>query len=224
MTDRTITTTGEATATAEPEIARIAVEARGEAETPTRARRRAAGRSEEIRAAVHRTTDADAETDASAETDETRPHPTPAVRTRRVGASHRSDRFEANESDPAYRVTEQLDVGCAPPAVDELVVAIAEAGGRVTDVTFELTPESRETLRAQAVRAATRDARRRGDAIASVEDATIEGVERVTETDTDDGMHSLVEDALGADDDHTLQPEPIGVSAAVEATYRLQPE
>jgi uncharacterized protein YggE len=151
--------------------------------------------------------------------------PADQVRTVELQVENTDEMFDP-VTEAAYEATASMEVRCAPQRVEAAVVEVADAGGRVRNVEFELSEERYRTLQEEALTAATDRAREKAERIATAEGLTITGVREVSTTGTTPGEtssigenSSLVEAALADSSDTGLQPSPIEVVEAVEAVY-----
>lgn len=201
---RTITTDATGSRETVPELATVDVAVTGEGETATAARERARDRAVTLRASLtEQTVDAD--------------------RVRRVDlrVEATDDLFEP-VTDAAYQATERLEADCVPETAEAVVVAATDAGGTVRHVEFHLHESVRRRLQDEALEAATERAREKAERIAAAEGLTVAGVRELTTREASTGMNSIVDEALAQGDDANVHPEPVTVSAAVEAVYDLE--
>jgi uncharacterized protein YggE len=132
-------------------------------------------------------------------------------------------------TEAAYEATSALVVHCAPATAEAAVVDIADGGGRVRNVEFELIDERYRDFQDQVLTAATERARKKANRIAAAEGLTITGVRDISTTETPHSSgivenSSLVEAALSDGPDTGLQPSPIEIVESVEAVYDVAEE
>jgi len=194
----------------------ITIEATGRREaTPELARVEAAAAAGGPTAAAAR----DAATDLAERIQSSLPIPEERVRTVDREVEDTEELFTADDDAP-YLGTEELEVDCVPGDVDDAVVAVTDAGGRVQGVEFHLHEERRRELAGAALTDATRRAREEAERVAAAEGLAVgDLLEATAAEDLDDGFGSIVDEALGAADD--AAPTPIAVRRSVEATFEL---
>lgn len=204
MPARTITVDATSRRDASPSLATVELTAIGEGESASNARERAHDRAATI---------GDSLTTASAE----------QIRTVDVRVEDSAELFEP-ETDAAYRATRRLHVECTPETAANVVAEATDAGGTVRGVEFHVHEDVRRELQDDALAAAMERARRKAERMAAVEGLRVAGVREVSTKHVDEGMESIVDDALAAGSDLDLQPTPITVAERVEVVYELAEE
>lgn len=205
MTDRTVTVDGEGCATATATFAAVDVWVEGRADSAAHARDRARDAEATVRDAL-RNEGIDAE----------------AIRTTSAQIENQDDAFGMNESDPDHRALVELTVDCRPETAGDVVTTVTDAasGTGIRDVGFRVSEETHAELRRRALEDAMATARKDAAAIATPEDLAVGELLDVTTTDGSDGFESIVDDALAAGPDG-FEPDPVEVTASVEATFEL---
>lgn len=205
MTDRTVTVDGEGCATATATFAAVDVWVEGRADSAAHARDRARDAEATVRDAL-RNEGIDAE----------------AIRTTSAQIENQDDAFGMNESDPDHRALVELTVDCRPETAGDVVTTVTDAasGTGIRDVGFRVGEETHAELRRRALEDAMATARKDAAAIATPEDLAVGELLDVTTTDGSDGFESIVDDALAAGPDG-FEPDPVEVTASVEATFEL---
>lgn len=201
MSSRTIRTDAVGRREARPELATVVVTASGDGESAVDARATARDRALAIRESV---------TAVSEE----------CLRTVTCRVEAASEFFEP-DTDAPYLAEEKLHVDCTPERAEDVVVAVTEAGGTVQDVRFELHDAVRRELEDEALAAAMERAREKAERVAAAEGLAVSAVREVTTGNGDEGMQPIAEEALAGIPATDFRPDPIAVTATVEAVYEL---
>jgi hypothetical protein len=206
MTDRTVTVDGEGRTTATATFAAVEVWVEGRADSATHARNRARDAEATVRDAL-RNEGIDAED----------------IRTTSAQIENQDDAFGVNESDPDHRALVELTVDCRPETAGEVVTTVTDAasGTGIRDVRFNVSEGTQAELRREALGEAMTEARAAAEAIAATENLDVGELLDAATTDGSDGFESIVDDALAAGSDG-FEPNPIEVTARVEATFELR--
>jgi len=204
VTDRTITVEATGRTTDRADVVRVRLDATGEGETQTAARRSAQDCVAAIRDAV-------------------RPFDLPGdgLDRRESTVQHRSSLFESDEDDPAYRSTVECTLTCRPSQTEDVFLAVGDAGGAVTAMDRILAPERRDELYEQALTAATDRARRQAEAIARAEGVTVGPARSIERVETG-RMDSIVDDALAEMELNHVDLDGVEVAAAVEVVFEIE--
>lgn len=209
MTERTVTTSGQGRAVTPPEFAEVRAWIEGRHDSAAIARDRAHDRIAVVRDAVV----SDGISDDH-------------VRLTDFRIEHRGDGFEFSSDDPDHRADATLTVDCLPETAGDVVTAITDAGEGtgIECVEFTVGDATRERLQEQALDEAMSTARRRAETIAASESLSAGSLVEVTTTTSPDfdSTGDIVDDALGNTTSRSFQPDPIEVTAAVEATFELE--
>ncbi|QLD87177.1 SIMPL domain-containing protein [Natronomonas halophila] len=208
MTDRTVTVDGEGRATATATFAAVEVWVEGRADSATHARNRAR--------------DAEASVRDALQNEEIDPE---EIRTTSARIENQDDAFGVNESDPDHRALVEMTVDCRPETAGDVVTTVTDAatGTGIRDVFFKVSEDTQAKLRREALRDAMTTAREDAEAIAAPEGLAVGELLDVTTTGGSDGFESIVDDALAEGPDG-FEPDPIEVTATVEATFELVDE
>ncbi len=136
-----------------------------------------------------------------------------------------SDDVYGTKVDTPFQARRKLQIECSPEAVESVVVAVTDSGGRIQTVQFRLKESIYRKSTHEALSSAMKRARDKAEHIAAVEGAVLGAVQEVNvqPLKTNSGMDMIVEDAL-ASHDTNLHPSPITVSKRVEAVYQLESE
>ena len=202
MVDRTITTTGIGRAAVHPELAQVVVESHGSGSTPVVARKQATEKTTEIQSML-------ADEGVAVE----------SIRTTDLQVTHRSNRFEADETDPEYRAVETIIVDYVTDGINEVVVGATDAGGQVKEVEFAIHESTRDDVKQRALQEAMTDARKRAETIAAAEDLRVDTVEEVVTEDSDE-MQGIVDEVIESPTIE-FEPDPIAEIAEVRVTYSV---
>lgn len=208
MTDRTVTVDGEGRSTATATFAAVEVWVEGRADSATHARDRARDAEASVRDALQNE-GIDAKN----------------IRTTSARIENQDDAFGVNESDPDHRALVELTVDCRPETAGDVVTTVTDAasGTGIRDVFFKVGEGTQAELRREALEGAMATAREDAEAIATPEGLAVGALLDVMTTEGSDGFESIVDDALAAGPDG-FEPDPIEVTASVEATFELVDE
>jgi uncharacterized protein YggE len=201
MTSRTITTDAVARCEAAPDLATVEAVALGEAESAGDARAIAKDRASTLRESI---------ADASAD----------QVRTVDLQVQDTDEMFDP-ATDAAFQATERLHIDCLPEAAESVVVDVANAGGRIQSVRFQLHEDKHRELRNEAIESAMERARGKAERIASAEGLALAEMRDATTKEVSTGFESIVDEALASSPETNLQPAPVTVSEGVEVVYEL---
>ena len=209
--DRTVTVSGEGSASAPPDEARLSIAVVVEGDDPGEVR-------DDLSAGVDDRRDALADAGVADDQIETT---TFEIRERRP------DRFDGEDdpTPPAYRGVHAFlvtldDVDRAGSIVD----ATAGAGAEVRWVAFTLSNERRADVRDEALTAAMDDARRQAETLAAAGDLRLVGVRTVDAADRRGGF--VLEDDVAEEFAPTgtvIEPGDVTVFTSVRVTYDAEP-
>jgi hypothetical protein len=205
MTDRTVTVDGEGRTTATATFAAVEVWVEGRADSATHARDRARDAEATVRDALQNEgIDAD------------------DIRTTSAQIENQDDAFGMNETDPDHRALVEMTVDCRPETAGDVVTTVTDAasGAGIRDVRFNVSEGTQAEMRCEALGEAMAEARAAAEAIAATENLGVGDLRDVETTDCSEGFDSIVDDALAAESEG-FEPEPIEVTASVEATFEL---
>jgi uncharacterized protein YggE len=204
MTDRTLTVQASATREQIPELATVEVTAIGEAESVSGARAAAEDHAHTIRDAVTAA-------------------PTDRIQTVDIRVEDTDEMFTP-DGDARYQSTEKLQIACAAETAEDVVMEVADAGGRVQMVEFRVHEDLSQELREEALVAATKKARRKADGIAAAEGLSITHIEEITTGEASSEMGSIVDTALESYENENFYPAPVTISESITVTYALESE
>lgn len=201
MTRRTITTDAIGRQEATPDLAAVKADAIGEGDSAAVAHAAVRDRTETIRESV-----------TSVSTDQ--------IQTTDIQVQKTSHIFDP-ETDAPYQATESFRIECVPETVESVVLEVADAGGSVTSVQFELHRDVSRRLQNEALAAAMERAREKAEHIAAAEGVALGDIKNVATGDAYSETGSLFDDALDALPDVNCQSTSVTVAASVEVVYEL---
>lgn len=127
-------------------------------------------------------------------------------------------------TDAPFQATEQLQVDCVPENAESVVIDVADAGGRVQSVQFQLHEDKHQDLQNNAITSAMKRARQKAEHMAAAEGLTVAEIQEATTKEVSTGFESIVDEALASGPDAELHPAPLTVSERVEVEYKLREE
>jgi hypothetical protein len=204
-TDETVvsaTGTGSVDAVADLAVVSLAVAAT--ADTADDARGRVAADAERMRTALH---------DAGV--------PDDAVATTSFAVFPEYDYRDGGRTERGVRAVHTFQVETDPDRAGEVVdVAVANGATEVRGVSFTLTPETRASLRAQAIDRAVAAARADADTMAGAADLSITGVESVSTSGSVSPVERFAAESAADGPQTAFEPGPVVVSVTVDVRYR----
>lgn len=204
MASRTITTDAIGRCEAVPNLATVNAVVVGEGETASAARATANDRAATLRESI---------TDVAID----------QIRTVDIQVQDTDEVFDP-VTDAPFQATERLQVDCVPENAESVVIDVADAGGRVETVEFQLHEDSHQDLQNRAINSAMKRARQKAEHMAAAEGLTVAEIQEATTKEVSTGFESIVDEALASGPDAELHPAPMAVSERVEVKYTLQEE
>ncbi|MFC7140201.1 SIMPL domain-containing protein [Halosimplex aquaticum] len=140
---------------------------------------------------------------------------------RRYGGGGQTDQ-------PEYRAVHSFSITVDDPdSVGQVVdTAVTNGANEVDGIQFTLSEDKRESLRQKALSEAMDSARGEASTIASAEDLSVTGVDRVSTTQYNSHTYSVETAALAADGgaSTSINSGPVTVSASVTVVYETNSE
>lgn len=199
----TIHVTGVGQASAEADLAVVAVSVQAQAATADGARSQVASDAAQMRAALR----------AAGVADE-------AVRTTSFRLFARYNTTAGERTVVGYTAVHDYRVETAPDRAGEIIdVAVDNGADQIDGVAFTLSEATRETLREAVLTEAVRTARTDAETIAMAANRSITGVEEITIGDAGGPTPELRFDEVRGSAGTTIEPGPVTVQARVQVTY-----
>lgn len=142
------------------------------------------------------------------------------IRTVEIQVQDTDEMFDPG-TDAPFQATERLAIDCLPENAESVVMDIANAGGQIQTIQFQLHTDTLRELQNKAINAAMKRAREKAEHIAAAEGYAVTEMQEASTQDVDTGFENLAQELLASNPDTDLHPSPMTISEGVEAVYEL---